>query len=393
VAFVALALSGALTSIATTLAPPVPQLLDRIDSGAGQVTLGALRSLLAVAGTVGVLLAVQQGRISLRAAGWMLAAIVVVDLWSVERLYWRFSPPARALYKSDPVVDYLTRLPQPGRVAPFAVQQLASRSRDPYLGGGDGKGTGFMVHRVRSVVGYHGNELGRYDDLVAWPADAWPRDVAWPQRIANPNFRRLTNTRFIYTNGPEPPIPGMRRVAGPATNASGNIVYLYEFAEDNPAAWVTPVAIKAPDENVLATILDPRFDVRRAALFDTAAAVPVQPVPRALPPAVDVGVRVTRWEPGRISLAFERPAPAAAALLVSENFYPGWEAVVDGKAAPVGRAQYLLIGVGLPAGARAVDLTFRSRPYQRGKAITIAAVVVAAFALLAGAFLDRRRRG
>jgi hypothetical protein len=30
-----------------------------------------------------------------------------------------------------------------------------------------------------------------------------------------------------------------------------------------------PVAVKAPDDQVLGTILNPRFDVTRAALFDT----------------------------------------------------------------------------------------------------------------------------
>jgi hypothetical protein len=392
-AFVALAMSGAFASIAMTLAPPDPRFLDRVDAGAVQLTVGAWRSLLVVVATVGSVFAVARGRVSPRAAGIALAAIVVLDLWSIERLYWRFSPPASVLYRSDPVIDYLKRLVQPGRVAPIAVQDLVSRTRDPFLGGGEGKGTGLMVHGVRSVVGYHGNELGRYEELIGWPSEAWPRQIAWPQRIASPNLRRLTNARFIYSNGPEPPIPGMRLVAGPATNASGNITYLFEFAEDNPAAWVTPVAIKAPDENVLATILDPRFDVRRAALFDTAAVVPVQPVPPTLPPPSDVRVTATRYEPGHISLTLDRPAPAGSALVVSENYYPGWEATVDGRPAPIGRAQYVLIGVGLPAGARSVELTFRSPTYQRGKAISLVSVAIAGLMLAGGLIVARRRRG
>jgi len=155
---------------------------------------------------------------------------------------------------------------------------------------------------------------------------------------------------------------------------------------------VAPVAIKAADENVLATILDPRFDVRRAALFDTAAAVPVAS-DAALRPPSDVVVRAARWEPGRISLTLDRPAPSGSALVVSENYYPGWTAAVDGRTAPVGRAQYVLIGVALPAGARSVELTFRSATYQRGKAITLAAVGAATLVLIAGVALDRRRRG
>ena len=390
--FVVLAMAGVFTSMATALAPPAPQFLERVDAGAMRVTLGAWRSLVVVAVTSGALFALSSGRITPRAVAWAITAIIVIDLWSIERLYWRFSAPASVLYRSDPAVDYLKRIDQPGRVVPVAVQQLVGGARDPFLGGGDGKGTGFMVHGVRSVVGYHGNELGRYDELIGWPSEAYPEGTGWPQRIANSNLRRLTNARFIYTNGPDPPLPGMRRVAGPATNAAGNIVYLFEFADDNPGAWVTPIAIKAPDENVLATILDPRFDVRVAALFDTGAAVPVGPVPQRLPPPSDVRVRATRWQPGRISLALDRPASPGSALVVSENYYPGWVATADGRPAPIGRAQYVLIGVGLPAGARNVELVFQSAAFRRGRVLTFAAVAAALLLLAGGAARDRLRR-
>jgi uncharacterized membrane protein YfhO len=119
--------------------------------------------------------------------------------------------------------------------------------------------------------------------------------------------------------------------------------------------------------------------------------VPVESNASLRPPS-DVTVRVTRWEPGRISLTLDRPAPAGSALLVAENYYPGWTALVDGKVAPIGRAQYVLIGVGLPAGARSVELTLQSPTYRRGKAITLIAVALAAVALLAGVAMDRRRR-
>ncbi len=386
IAIALLASVGGLANLATTVA--VPERVDQVDANASALIVGAWRSLLAVAAAAGVLFAIGRGALTARRGGFALAAVVVLDLWSVERLYWQFSEPASQLYRSDAAVDYLNRLPQPARVVGLALQQPTGERPDPYLGGsGVGQGTGFMVHRIRSVVGYHGNELGRYRQLTGWNAD-------WPSRIANPNLRRLTNLRFLYVNAPEPPLPGMRLVAGPATNAAGNMAYLYEFDEDNPLAWVAPVAIKAPDENVLATVLDPRFDVRRAALFDTAAPVAVQPTPpSSLPPLSDVRVRATRYEPGHITLALDRPAPAGSTLIVSENFYPGWEATADGRPAPVGRAQYVLIGVGLPAGARSVELRFRSATYERGKVITIASILLASLALLGGIIVSRRRRG
>jgi hypothetical protein len=382
-AFIAvLASAGALTSLAGIFA--LPQRAELVDTNAPDLMWGAWRSLLAVAAVAGVLLALGRRKLQPRVAAWALVALVALDLWSVERHYWRFSPRAAQLYASDPVIEYLKRIPEPGRVLPLAAQSLTGQGRDPYLGRGDGRATGFMVHGIRSVVGYHGNEFGRYDLLTGWDSPDYP------SRMLNPNLWRLLNVRYLYTNAPLPAGQGMRLVAGPARNVSGETTYLYTAPSDNPAAWVASIAVKAPDESVLPTLLDPRFDVRRAALFDTGAAVPAQPVPPTLPAPSDVGVRATRWAPGRISLMLDRPAPRNAALVVSENYYPGWQATVDGRPVPVGRADYVLIGVGLPTGARSVELSFSSVRYEQGKAVTLGALALAILVLVGGLLAARR---
>ncbi len=380
-----LATSGGLSNFAAAFIPR-PEYIQLIDENRTALTLGAWRALLMVGLTIGALLLAARGRT--RAAGFALAGIIAVDLWSVERLYWQFSPPASQLYASDSVIEYLKRLPQPGRVVPLATGgPVSGPIRDPYFGGqGEGRAAGFMVHGVRSLVGYHGNELGRYETLTGW-------DVAdYPRQVSNPNFRQLTNLQFLYSNSAQAPAEGMTLVAGPARNAAGNMAYLYRFPEANPYAWVTPIAVKAPDESVLATVLDPRFDVRRASLFDTAATVPTQAVPGQLPTPLDVTTKVTRYVPGAIDLTLSAPAPAGASLVVSENYYPGWTATVDGRPAPVGRVDYVLTGVSLPAGARTVALRFTSPRYATGLLVSAAAVALSLVAFGAG-LVSQRRRG
>jgi uncharacterized membrane protein YfhO len=77
-------------------------------------------------------------------------------------------------------------------------------------------------------------------------------------------------------------------------------------------------------------------------------------------------------------------------LSVSENYYPDWHATVDGKPAPVVRAQFALMAVPVPAGARVVELTFRSEAYRRGRAISLA--ILAGLLLLVSADLATRKR-
>jgi len=141
---------------------------------------------------------------------------------------------------------------------------------------------------------------------------------------------------------------------------------------------------------VLNTLENPGFAPYMAALFEQGA--PVKSVTlSAVPAPPGITVHVTHYEPGKVSLSLDKPAPEGSALVVSENYYPGWIATVDGKPALIGRADIALIGVALPAGARTVDLVFTSPAYERGKMITLAALALGVLLMIAGFAADRRR--
>jgi uncharacterized membrane protein YfhO len=105
-----------------------------------------------------------------------------------------------------------------------------------------------------------------------------------------------------------------------------------------------------------------------------------------------VRATVTSRRPGHVSLPLDTPAPAGGALVVSENWYPGWIATANGATAPVARVNGTLIGVGLPTGARTVELTFTSPRYQTGKTISLLVLALGLLGAIAGAILDRRSR-
>jgi hypothetical protein len=364
-----LALTGALTNMAGALAPEGSY--DTAIANGPQIVFGAIRSLVCVALAAGVIFSVATHRIKPLAGAYVLAALVAADLWSVEKMYWRFSEPASKIFASDAITDLLSKLDQPSRVLATPMERTMAGFRDPSL-----TGDGLMPHRIRTLTGYHGNELGRYATLVEQPG--------------NPQVWRLLNVQYLLTNSGTSPAPELKPVLGPVVNGVGDTLYLYRLAVRNPFAWVAPVIVKGPDAAVLSTLMDPRFDISRAALFDTAAPVRAQQITK-LPDSTGIAVTTTRYEPGRIAVELARPAPAGSALVVSENFYPGWTATVDGKPAAIGRADYVLIGVELPAGAKKVELAFASSAYEKGKMITLFALIVAAALAVGGAALDRRK--
>ncbi len=365
--------TGGLTSLAAGLAEP--QQVDRVYANEAALRVGALRATLFGALALSCLFLLSTGRVGREAGGYLLAGIVAVDLWSVERAYWQFSPPAAQTFAADETITYLKSQPEPGRVLQFASPAVG---RDPFLGG-----DGLMIHGIRSVLGYHGNELGRFQ-LLGGHAAGWGN-------IVNPNFWQLMNMRYILTDVEDLGVPGMKKVVGPVQNAYGTTVYLHQLPEEYPLAWVAPAIVKAPDPDVLATVLDPRFDVRRAALFDTAAAVTGVQL-TTMPDPSPIKARSTRYEPGAIDIELDQPATAGSALVVSENYYPGWSAQVDGKPGTIGRTDMTLIGVELPAGARSISLRFSSQPYETGKKVTLVALLLAIAWWGGAAFMGKARR-
>jgi len=370
-----LASVGALSSIAESFADA--RALDRVQANNPALVLGAWRSLAFVLVVAGLWFAATRGKVSSTVVAWALVVFMAVDFWTIEHVYWMFMPPAKVIYASDPIIEMLKKEPQPVRVLPLQVRPTAQR--DVFL-----SADGLMSHRIRNVLGYHGNQIGRYDELIGNNSN--------DNRFIAPNVMQLTNTRYLLTNIPDLPFIGNTTLAkGPVVNASGDTIYLYRLNSENPYSWVTPVAVKAPDEQVLATILNSRFDITRAALFDTSANVAVAQGVQSLPNPLAIKTSVRHYEPGRVQIDLSAPAPEGSSLVVSENYYPGWVASVDGKPARIGRADYTMIGVELPQGARSVELNFTSPIYEKGKMITWVAIALGFLMLGAGMWRDRRR--
>ncbi|MEO8578331.1 MAG: YfhO family protein, partial [Gemmatimonadales bacterium] len=353
-------------------------MVDMVIANSKAVTIGAWRSLVVVVLVIAIIWIYKRGKMPLAVAGWSFAFLAAIDSWTILRDYWIFSPPASVIFKSDAAIESIKRDPILSRVLTIELEE--NPRRDINL-----EGDGLMIHRVRTVLGYHGNQLGRYNTLLE-------KDAGF-QQVFNPRMWELLNVRYLLTNSADVNryFRGAQWVIGPVKDAAGTDVYLYRLPGENPYAWVAPVAVKASDESVLVTLFDPAFDLKRAALFALDADVVGADTLSALPAAVPVKASVSHYEPGKVSLDLSSPAPAGSALLVSENYFPGWSATADGKPAKIGRANFSLIGVQLPEGARKVELVFDDPAYVQGKMITILALVLTLVLIAAGTVMEKRK--
>ena len=104
-------------------------------------------------------------------------------------------------------------------------------------------------------------------------------------------------------------------------------------------------------------------------------------------------VRFLLDEPDRARL-WVRAADTGRALVVSDTYYPGWHATIDGQPVQIHRANFLFRAVCVPAGAHLVEFTFTPPGFRLGLAVTLLSVAGAALILARpGAIVGWRRRG
>jgi uncharacterized membrane protein YfhO len=94
----------------------------------------------------------------------------------------------------------------------------------------------------------------------------------------------------------------------------------------------------------------PGFDARRTALTE----VPVALEPLAA--SAQETVEVSAIAPNQMQL--EVNAQSRGLLVLSENYYPGWRATIDGQSAPIYRVDSGLRGVIVPRGRSRVELKY-----------------------------------
>jgi hypothetical protein len=141
-------------------------------------------------------------------------------------------------------------------------------------------------------------------------------------------------------------------------------------------AWLVTEAAAVDSEEALRRIRGEsaqQFDPQRTALVEVAQ----QDLP-ALPGGVLLNGKAEVTEYKNNQLRIETSAATATVLVVSEIFYPGWKATIDGNAAMIMSTDYLLRGVALPAGKHVVEMRYTAPQARNGAIISIISLVMCA---------------
>ena len=154
--------------------------------------------------------------------------------------------------------------------------------------------------------------------------------------------------------------------------------FVYENPDCFPRAWlVDRVTYEESLEKVLVKIQEPSFDPHHTALIEHHLDALLNPWEKTLPDdetlsgssLQEIPVHFTRESPNRFVV--EAQAARHFFLVVSENWYPGWTAKVNGTPQPLMRANGALMGVFLNPGPSKVEFSFRPRHFYWALSLTM----------------------
>lgn len=168
-------------------------------------------------------------------------------------------------------------------------------------------------------------------------------------------------------------------IGSPARSAwptlySNEAMAIRQVPETLPRAYFVPQAYQAKDETeVIARLTSPDFDYHREVIImekelNMAAKTQVEVQEKA------GAVTVAEPTPNQVKLAVT--APSAGFVVLTDTFYPGWLATVDGQSARIWPANLAFRAVAVEAGTHEIVFSYRPRSFVIGLWVSLITWVV-----------------
>jgi hypothetical protein len=216
----------------------------------------------------------------------------------------------------------------------------------------------------RSIGGYHGAKLKRYQELIEFQispemqsiinvlrSSADPTSIG--RSLKNTPVINMLNTKYLIIQSQAGPTP----ILNPYALGTCWFVHDYEIVE-NPDEEI--VAVGDIDPAVTA-VIDKRFSkFVEGKTFDEAAAS---------------NISLANYKANHMT--YESSSSAEQLAIFSEVYYPnGWNVYIDGEPAEHFRANWILRAMVVPAGNHTIEFKFEPAIYNTGEAISYASSIL-----------------
>lgn len=346
-----------------------PQLAEALqEDRRSLLRMDAFRSLVFVALTAALIYFYFKKRIKLNLAIAAIAALLLLDMWPVNKRYLDekdFSPKreAAAPFTASPADQYIMQ--QGGhnqRVLNLTVSMFQDASTSYFH---------------PSLGGYHGAKLRRYQDImetglqddigILFQALQTQDYATVDSALATTRFLNLMNTRYVIINPETSPIVN--------AHAMGNAWFVQNIRK---VANADEEIVTIPQLNLRTTCsMDDRF----AAGSDGGMNFQADPAS---------SIQLSEYSPNR--MVYQSRSATDQYAVFSEVYYPkGWLASIDGEEVDYQRVNYLLRGLAVPRGEHEIVFEFRPHSYYQGTLISKISSILLLLLALGSVYMEYRK--
>jgi hypothetical protein len=217
-----------------------------------------------------------------------------------------------------------------------------------------------MEHHLFDITGYNVPLQRRYENLLSLIQN---KPLAEIRPLLD-----LLNVKYVLTAKPAA-LQGLSWVLdGPATSK------LYENRHSLPRAFVvTKFQVLNSDQEFAKAFHELTFDPRSTILLEKVPTRFLELKRKPDLPNLESAVRVISYENNRIAL--EVDTPEAAFLFMSEAYYPGWRAYVDGRQEEILRADYFFRAIPVGPGSHRIEVVCEPSSFKFGLMISLLTII------------------
>lgn len=328
------------------------QLLSAIvEDREGMMRMDAFRSFIFIVLSAGAIYLASIQKIKPKVAAIAIVVLALIDLWGVDKRYFNDKNfvKGKDLEKQFVLTDADRQILQD----PDPHYRVFNTVGNPFS-------NAFPSFFHKSIGGYHGAKLRRYQELIERQISKNNRGV----------FNMLNTKYFIVRDN-----DGNSQVM-PNPEASGNAWFVKNIQwADNP-------------DQELEMLTD--FDPKAKAIIDKRWEENIGDIDLS---TTEGSIRLTEYKPNM--LTYKVSSATGGFVVFSEIFYRGnedWISQIDGVDAQHVRVNYVLRGMEVPAGEHTITFKFDPRSYQMGQKVDLATSILVFLGLgLAIAFYFKRK--
>lgn len=290
-----------------------------------------------------------EDKVKKRAFGIALIVLIFADLWPVAKRYvnekqFVKETTARAQFVRTDVDNFILKDSDPN----YRVLNL---TRNPW-------NDAYTSYYHKSIGGYHGAKLSRYQDLIE-------RQLS----RKNPNVINMLNTKYIITLD--------KRTKQPVANIN--------FEALGHAWFVNEVETVANADKEMSAL--DTFNPEKKAIVDQRFQKQLEGLKEYEFFAEDTGrIKLKEYKPDY--LLYETDNKNEQLAVFSEVYYArGWNAYIDGSKADYLRANYILRAMRIPAGKHKIEWKFEPKSVDTGNTIALISSILVILLLVGIIFL------